>query len=67
MKTYFYYIPLMFAGYALLRTEEDLHKILMLNMWIAIVVAGLGVLQSFGGGAILDSRRNGPGALRTVA
>lgn len=53
IKTYFFYIPLMFAGYALLRTEEDLRKILMLNMWIAIVVAGLGVLQSFGGGGFL--------------
>jgi hypothetical protein len=53
MKTYFYYVPMMFAGYALLRTEEDLRKVLMLNMWIAIVVAGLGVLQSFGGGGFL--------------
>jgi hypothetical protein len=54
IKTYFYYIPLMFAGYALLRTEEDLRKVLMLNMWIAIVVAGFGVLQSFGGGGFLN-------------
>lgn len=53
LKTYFYYVPLMFAGYAILRTEEDLRKVLMLNMWIAIVVAGLGVLQSFGGGEFL--------------
>jgi len=53
IKTYFYYVPLMFAGFALLRTEEDLRKVLMLNMWIAIVVAGLGVLQSFGGGQFL--------------
>lgn len=53
MKTYFYYVPLMYAGYALLRTEEDLRKVLMLNMWIAIVVAGFGVLQSFGGGGFL--------------
>ena len=43
----------MFAGYAILRTEADLDKILMLNMWIAIVVAGLGVIQTFGGGDFL--------------
>jgi hypothetical protein len=60
IKTYFYYAPLMFAGYALLRTEEDLRKILMLNMWIAIVVAGLGVLQSFGGGGFLNPEGMAP-------
>jgi hypothetical protein len=54
MKTYFYYAGLMYAGYALLRTEADLYKILMLNMWIAIVVGGLGILQSFGGGGFLN-------------
>jgi hypothetical protein len=53
IKTYFYYVPLMFAGYALLRSEADLHKILILNMWIALVVAGLGVIQTFGGGKFL--------------
>ena len=60
IKTYFYYAPLMFAGYAILRTEEDLRKILMLNMWIAIVVAGLGVLQSFGGGGFLNPEGMAP-------
>lgn len=53
IKTYFYYVPLMFAGYALLRSEADLYKILMLNMWIALLVGGLGVLQTFGGGSFL--------------
>jgi hypothetical protein len=60
MKTYFYYVPLMYAGYALLRTEADLHKVLILNMWIAIVVAGLGVLQSFGGGGFLNPEGMAP-------
>ncbi len=45
-KTYFFYVPLIFAGYALLRSEKDLYKILMLNTWIALIVAGLGVAQS---------------------
>jgi len=53
MKTYFYYVPLMFAGYAILRTDADLHKLLMLNMWIALIVSGFGLLQSFGGGDFL--------------
>jgi hypothetical protein len=60
MKTYFYYVPVMFAGYALLRTEADLYKVLILNMWIAIVVAGLGVLQSFGGGGFLTPEGMSP-------
>ena len=53
-KLYFYYVPLMFAGYALLRSEKDLHKILMLNMWIALIVAGLGVAQSILGFTFLN-------------
>lgn len=60
MKTYFYYAPLMFAGYAMLRTEEDLHKILMLNMWIALIVSGFGLLQSFGGGGFLTPENLDP-------
>ena len=60
MKTYFYYVPLMFAGYALLRTEEDLRRVLMLNMWIAIVVAGLGAMQSFGGAEFLTPEGMAP-------
>jgi hypothetical protein len=60
MKTYFYYVPVMYAGYALLRTEADLYKVLILNMWIAIVVAGLGVLQSFGFGAFLNPEGMAP-------
>ncbi len=31
LKLYFYYIPLMFVGYALLRTEHDLQSFLFLN------------------------------------
>lgn len=60
MKTYFYYVPLMFAGYAIIRAEADLHKVLMLNMWIALVVASLGVLQSFGGGDFLTPKDIAP-------
>jgi hypothetical protein len=54
LKLYFYYVPLMFAGYALLRTEEDLHKILILNMAIGLVVAGLGIAQSVLGLSFLN-------------
>jgi hypothetical protein len=46
LKLYFYYVPLMFAGYALLRTEDDLYKFLRVNLWIGLVVSALGVAQS---------------------
>ena len=54
LKAYFYYVPMMFAGYALLHTEQDLHKILMANTWIALIVAGIGVLQSILGQTFLN-------------
>ncbi|MGH9700742.1 MAG: hypothetical protein ACRD52_14965, partial [Candidatus Acidiferrales bacterium] len=31
LKIYFYYIPLMFVGYALIRNDEDLRKFLAVN------------------------------------
>ena len=60
MKTYFYYVPLVFAGYAILHTEADLHRILMLSMWIALTVSGFGLLQSFGGGGFLTPTNLAP-------
>jgi len=54
LKLYFYYVPLMFAGYALLRTENDLHKILIFNTAIGVVVAGLGIVQSVLGLSFLN-------------
>jgi hypothetical protein len=54
MKTYFYYFPLIFAGYAILRNENDLQKVLTLNMWIALVVSAMGIVQSFFGQDILN-------------
>ena len=54
LKTYFYYVPMMFAGYAMLRTEADLRKILMVNTWIALTVAGIGVVQSVLGQTFLN-------------
>src|SRR2546422_2284019 len=38
LKLYFYYVPLMFVGYALIRSERDLHRLLVFNL----VMAGAG-------------------------
>jgi hypothetical protein len=46
MKLYFYYVPLMFVGYALLRDEKDLHRFLVANVALAAPIALLGIAQS---------------------
>jgi hypothetical protein len=46
LKLYFYYIPLMFVGYALLRTERDLHRFLVVNVGLAAPIALIGILQA---------------------
>jgi len=46
MKLYFYYAPLMFLGYAMLKTPGDLDRLLKLSLVAGIVIAGLGIAQS---------------------
>jgi hypothetical protein len=60
MKTYFFYFPLIFAGYAILRNENDLQKVLTLNMWIALIVSAMGIAQSFFGQDILNPEDMAP-------
>jgi hypothetical protein len=49
LKLYFYYIPLMFVGYALIRSESDLHRFLVVNVGLAGVIALIGIIQSIVG------------------
>jgi len=56
LKLYFYYIPLMFVGYALMRTERDLRRFLVLNMGLAAVIASVGIIQSIVGLNFLNPR-----------
>jgi hypothetical protein len=46
LKLYFYYIPLMFVGYAMLRKEGDLRRFLVVNMALAAVISVVGILQT---------------------
>lgn len=59
-KLYFFYVPMMFAGYAYMRGETDLQKFLQLNMWITIVVSGLGIAQSVLGLSFLNPAQLAP-------
>ena len=54
IKVYFYYIPLMFVGYALIRNDEDLRKFLAVNAVLAAVIAGLGIIQAIVGNTFLN-------------
>ncbi|MGA2647030.1 MAG: hypothetical protein ABSF15_20140 [Candidatus Sulfotelmatobacter sp.] len=46
LKVYFYYLPLIFVGYALLRTEVDLRRLLFVSMGAAGIIAIVGIAQS---------------------
>jgi hypothetical protein len=49
LKLYFYYVPLMFVGYAMLRNERDLQTLLFVNAGLAVVIALIGILQGIFG------------------
>jgi hypothetical protein len=53
MKMYFYYFPLIFVGYVLIRNSEDLDRFMVFNMWFASIIAGLGIIQAITGPTFL--------------
>jgi len=46
LKLYFYYVPLMFLGYAMLNRPQDLDRLLKVSLVAGIVISGLGIIQS---------------------
>ncbi|HXN21363.1 MAG TPA: hypothetical protein VOA41_01310 [Candidatus Dormibacteraeota bacterium] len=72
LKIYFYYVPLMFVGYALADTEKNLQKFLTVNLSMATVIAVLGVIQAIRGSeflnpTILDENIRGLATLKRYA
>jgi hypothetical protein len=59
-KIYFYYVPLMFIGYALLRSEEDLRRLLVWNLIFAGVISLLGIIQAIVGPVFLNPTKLAP-------
>ncbi|MCL6480458.1 MAG: hypothetical protein K6U02_01910 [Firmicutes bacterium] len=59
-KLYLYYAPLLFVGYALLETEQDLQRLLRFSVALAIVVAVLGITQGVIGLDFLNPREMAP-------
>ncbi len=46
MKLYFYYAPLMYLGYAMLKRPADLDRLLKVSLVVGIVISALGIVQS---------------------
>jgi hypothetical protein len=54
LKLYFYYIPLLFIGYALIKSEADLQRFFPFLMVLTLIVAGLGIAQAILGHTFLN-------------
>lgn len=54
LRLYFYYIPLIFLGYNLLKSEKDVYGFFRFNFILACVIAGLGVAQAILGHTFLN-------------
>ena len=59
-KVYFYYIPFMFVGYALIKSDEDLRKFLILNVGLSACIAALGIAQAILGNSFLNPAKLAP-------
>jgi hypothetical protein len=49
LKLYFYYAPLMFVGYAMMRSEDDLRRFMVTSMIFAGVISIVGIVQAIVG------------------
>jgi hypothetical protein len=54
MKIYFLYAPLIYIGYALIQSEEDLRRFFSFTSVLILIVAGLGLAQSVIGPTFLN-------------
>ena len=59
-KVYFFYVPMMYVGYALIRTDEDLRKFLVVNAVLAGIIAALGITQAILGHSFLNPSNLAP-------
>src|SRR5258706_9407353 len=54
VKLFFYYVPLLFVGYALLNSEQELRRFFFVNMVLALVIVSLGIAQAIIGHTFLN-------------
>ena len=60
LKLNFYYVPLVFVGYALIRNDEDLRKLLVVNLAMAGIIGTLGIVQAILGNSFLNPAHLAP-------
>ena len=60
LKLYFYYVPLMFVGYALIQTDRDLERCLVFNIALGLAIGILGIIQSVVGLTFLNPAELAP-------
>lgn len=53
-KVYFYYIPLLFVGNALIESDEDLRKFLVANSLLAGAIGAIGIIQAIVGHSFMN-------------
>src|SRR5207253_8770071 len=53
-KMFFYYVPLLFIGYALLNSEVELRRFFTVNLVFALIIISLGIAQSIIGPSFLN-------------
>src|SRR5437899_1256496 len=53
-KLFFYYVPLLFVGYALLNSEAELRRFFFVNMILASIIVSLGIAQAILGHTFLN-------------
>ncbi|HEV2987204.1 MAG TPA: hypothetical protein VG759_02090 [Candidatus Angelobacter sp.] len=53
-KMFFYYVPMLFLGYALINSEVQLRRFFTVNMVLALIVVSLGIAQSILGSSFLN-------------
>jgi hypothetical protein len=53
-KMFFYYVPLIFIGYALLNSEAELRRFFRVNLVLVLVIVSLGIAQSIIGPGFLN-------------
>jgi hypothetical protein len=54
VKLFFYYMPLLFVGYALINSEADLRRFFFINLTLASIIVSLGIAQSILGHTFLN-------------
>ena len=60
MKIYFYYVPLMLVGYALIRDESDLRRFLLVCLILTSVICAVGIIQATRGPQFLNPANLAP-------